>query len=182
MRIGLISDTHVYQGDASDMPCKVFEAFAAVDLILHCGDIFSLSVLDQLETICPVIAVQSYSDSRVTDPRLDGFTRVLTVEGVRIGLVHNINWPGTPLENADGTLEFPSEPISDILRRKFGSPVDVVVFGDSHKELIATHEGILFVNPGSPTYPAVKNRAGDLGTVAILSISQSKASAEIIYL
>ena len=65
----------------------------------------------------------------------------------------------------------------------WGQPfTEVVVFGDSHKELIATHEGILFVNPGSPTYPAVKNRAGDLGTVAILSISQSKASAEIIYL
>ncbi len=181
MRIGLISDTHI-EGDASDMPCQVFEAFAAVDLILHCGDISSLSVLDRLETICPVIAVPGYSDPRVTDPRLDSLTRVLTAEGVHIGLVHHINWPGTPLEKMDGTLEFPSEPIADVLRRKFGSPVDVVAFGDSHKELIAAHEGILFVNPGSPTYPAVKNRAGDLGTVAILSISRGKASAEIIHL
>ncbi len=181
MRIGLISDTHIV-GDASDMPGKVFEAFARVDLILHCGDISSLSVLDRLETVCPVMAVLGYSDPSVADPRLDGRTRVLTVEGVRIGLVHHINWPGQPLEKTDGTLEFPAEPIAEVLRRKFGSPVDVVVFGDSHKELITTHEGVLFVNPGSPTYPAVKNPAGNLGTVAILSISQSKASAEIIHL
>ena len=179
MRIGLISDTHVYQGDASDIPS---EAFAGVDLILHCGDIFALSVLDFLEAICPVIAVWGFGDPRTTDPRVNGPTRVVTAGGIRVGMIHYINWPGPHLEKMDGTLEFPPEPIADVPRRKFTSPVDVVVFGDSHQEYITTHEGVLFVNPGSPSYPRVKHRMGDIGTVAILSISQGKASAEIVRL
>ncbi len=182
MRIGLISDTHACQGDISDIPSEVFEAFAGVALILHCGDIFALSVLDRLEVVCPVLAVRGFGDPKTTDPRVDGFTRVVTVGGIRVGMIHHINWPGSPLEKIDGTLEFPFEPIADVLRRKFYSPVDVVVFGDSHEELITTHEGVLFVNPGSPSYPGAKHRMGDLGTVAILSISQGKASAEIVQL
>lgn len=181
MRIGLISDTHVYQDDAIDLSPEVVEAFVGVDQILHCGDIFTPSVLDKLEAICPVIAVRGFGD-KLSDSRIDGPTRVVTTGGMRVGMIHYINWPGSQLEKTDGTLEFPSEPIADVLGTKFDSPVDIVVFGDSHQESITTHEGVLFVNPGSPTYPRVKNRAGDLGTVAILSISEGKASAEIVRL
>jgi hypothetical protein len=182
MRIGLISDTHVYHEDDRNVSPEILEAFVGVDLILHCGDIFALSVLDSLEAISPVIAVPGFGDSKSNDHRVEGPTRVVNTDGISIGMIHYINWPGQSLEQTDGTLEFPPEPIADVLRGKFDSPVDVVVFGDSHQESITTHEGVLFVNPGSPYYPMIKLQEGDKGTVAILSISQGKASAEILRL
>jgi len=46
-KLGIISDTHdrLYRG--------VFDAFAAVDLILHAGDIISEDVLSRLKKNCP---------------------------------------------------------------------------------------------------------------------------------
>ena len=181
VRIGIISDTHI-RGDAAGIPPQIFEAFAEVDLILHCGDVYSLSVLDRLEAICPVLAVRGYADPKTNEPRLDGPTRIVTIGGIRIGMIHHINWPGPRLEKMNGALEFPPEPMVEVMKRKFGSPVDVVVFGDSHEELVVSHEGVLFVNPGSPLYPGVRHRTGDLGTVAILSISEGAVNAEIMQL
>jgi putative phosphoesterase len=59
--------------------------------------------------------------------------------------------------------------------------VDVVVFGGTHREMVAHYEGVLFVNPGSPTLPA-RPRDGGLGTLAILEIRNSMATVEIIHL
>jgi len=47
MRIGLLSDTHIPEA-RSGLPPEVKKAFEGVDLILHAGDIYSLSVLDEL--------------------------------------------------------------------------------------------------------------------------------------
>ena len=49
----------------------------------------------------------------------------------------------------------------------FGAPVDIVVFGDTHFLTIEEHQGVLFVNPGSPTLPQQMQR---LGTVAVLEL------------
>src|SRR5574344_1306109 len=56
MIIGLISDTHI-SNRASNIPEKVFEAFKNVDLILHAGDVIEESVIKELESLAPVIAV-----------------------------------------------------------------------------------------------------------------------------
>ena len=61
MRIGLISDTHS-AGSGRDLPDRVLEALRGVDLILHCGDLECLGVLDYLETVAPVLAVRGYED------------------------------------------------------------------------------------------------------------------------
>ena len=148
-------------------------------MILHCGDICSPSVLDKLNALCPVIAVPGESDRRV-DPRLYDFTKVVNADGVRIGLVHDINWPGPHLMGADEVLTFPPEPLAGILIRKFGQPVDVVAFGDTHNALIATHEDVLFVNPGYAICRESEGQTVDLGNIAIVSTHHGKASAEIV--
>ncbi len=50
MIIGLLSDTHIPEAE-KELPPELMEAFRGVDLILHAGDIYIPSVLDNLEYI-----------------------------------------------------------------------------------------------------------------------------------
>jgi putative phosphoesterase len=59
--IGLISDTHI-PSRAKGIPKEVFTTFAAVDFIIHAGDLVQLSVIDELEQIAPVLAVSGNMD------------------------------------------------------------------------------------------------------------------------
>ncbi len=179
-QIGLISDTHM-AGSGRSLPQAALQALAGVDLILHCGDLECLGVLDYLESVAPALAVRGYEDPVESGGRLANQTRVVPIEGVRIGMVHDIQWP-TPRINTtpDGAgLVFPEGRAADLLSRKFGQPVDVVVFGDTHEELICQYDGILLVNPGSPTYPGRRHRPGSPGTVARLKISGRAVAVEM---
>ena len=181
--VGLISDTHS-AGNGRDLPAAVLKALAGVDLILHCGDLECLGVLDYLETVAPVLAVRGYEDPVEPGGRLAATTRVVTVEQVRIGMVHDIQWP-TPriATTSDGTgLVFPPGRAADILTRKFGQAVDVVAFGDTHEELVCWWDGILLINPGSPTYPGRRHKPGSLGTIARLKIDGRSVAVEIVNL
>ena len=61
MRIGLLADTHIPR-DVKMLPPHVKVALDGVDLILHAGDIYLLTVLDELEAIAPVIAARGNGD------------------------------------------------------------------------------------------------------------------------
>ncbi len=181
MRIGLISDTHI-QGDALNLPPQIFEVFRGVELILHMGDIYSIAVLDRLERVAPVLAVRGYPDNLAPgDPRLARPTRVTEQAGKRIGMVHDLGWPG-PRIDAGMTLKFPEMPMAELLDRKFGQAVDIVAFGDTHEELVETHDGVLFINPGSPTVPGMRHQLDDLGTVGLLEITAETVKGEIVQL
>ena len=181
MRIGLISDTHS-AGSGRDLPTPVLEALAGVDLILHCGDLECLGLLDYLETVAPVLAVRGYEDPMEDGERLAAGKRVVVAEGLAIGMVHDIQWPGPKIPTSpDGTaLEFPPGDGRLLLARKFGQPVDVVIFGDTHEELVCRWGGVLLVNPGSPTYPGRKHKRGSLGTIGMLEVENGLAKATII--
>ena len=58
MRIGIISDTHDL------LRPEVIDALGGTDCILHCGDISSRRILDQLEQIAPVKAVRGNNDGK----------------------------------------------------------------------------------------------------------------------
>ena len=92
MKIGLISDTHS-AGSGKDLPSQVLHAFEGVDLILHCGDLECLGVLDVLESVAPVLAVRGYEDPIEPGERLARTTRVVQAEDVAIGMIHDIQWP-----------------------------------------------------------------------------------------
>lgn len=183
MRIGVISDTHL-AGDGRGLPSAVFEVFRGVDLILHCGDLECIGVLDHLETLAPVLAVRGYEDPFEAGERLANPTRVVTAGGLHIGMIHDIQWPGPHIKvgGSGTTLHFPPGEIHETMARKFGRPVDIVAFGDTHEELIAWHRGVLLVNPGSPTCPGLRHRRGDLGTVAILELAGETVGVEIVKL
>ena len=180
MKIGLISDTHS-AGSGWDLPAQVLRAMSGVDQILHCGDLECLGVLDCLETVAPVLAVRGYEDPYEPGGRLAATSRVVQIDGVSIGMIHDIQWPGPRVTtNNDATgLIFPEGRGRDILARKFGHPVDVVVFGDTHQEIICYYDGVLLVNPGSPVYPA-QHRRGILGTVGLLDIQAGLVTVRLV--
>ncbi len=158
MLIGLISDTHI-PDHVKELPQQLKQVFHGVDLILHAGDIYVTSVLDELECIAPVLAAEGDDDygEVLRDKRLKK-EHILTVEGVTIWLCHQYEiWSWDKQEN----------------------PPDVIVFGHSHKALLENHGDILRVNPGSPTFPHYKH---ELGTVGLLTVNSGKAEAQIIQL
>ena len=183
MKIGLISDTHS-AGSGRDLPKAVFDALAGCDLVLHCGDLECIGVLDYLEELAPVLAVRGYEDPVEAGDRLARVSRIVEVESVRIGMVHDIQWPPPEIATTpDGTgLVWPDSGLDKLLQKKFGGEVDVVVFGDTHEEMVEWREGVLFVNPGSPTYPGRRHRPGSLGTVAIMDINGDEIDARIVNL
>jgi putative phosphoesterase len=181
--IGVISDTHS-AGSGRDLPVKILDALRGVDMILHCGDLECLGVLDYLEEVAPLFGVRGYEDPLEDGDRLAMTTRVVKVEGVSIGMIHDIQWPGPKIPtSSDGSdLVFPEGNGREIMARKFKEPVDVVLYGDTHEELVTYWDGVMILNPGSPTYPGRRHKRGVLGTIGILDIDGEDVSGRIIEL
>ena len=181
VKIGVISDTHS-AGSGRDLPVKILDALLGVDMILHCGALECLGVLDYLEEVAPLLAVRGYEDPLEDGDRLAMTTRVVKVEGVSIGMIHDIQWPGPKIPTSpDGSeLALPEGNGQEILARKFKEPVDVVLFGDTHEELVMDWDGVLIMNPGSPTYPGKRHKRGSLGTIGILQVDGEDATGWIV--
>ncbi|MBE6499203.1 MAG: metallophosphoesterase [Methanobrevibacter thaueri] len=158
MLIGLISDTHI-PDRAKVLPEKVFETFSDVELILHAGDLTSLSVIEELKKIAPVMAVQGNMD------RVNGIdlakAKVLEVEGLKIGVIHGEVYP-----RAD---------TSQLLYLAKELNVDILISGHSHQPKIEQIEGVLLLNPGSPIVPRLADR-----TVMLLDINNKEVDVEIV--
>ena len=189
MRIGVISDTRV-PGGAVEVPPQVIRSFEGVDLILHAGGIHIPEVLDWLEQIAPVKAVgrihggqaerptplslESEGDPRVAEQQ------VLQLEGHAIGMVNNLELDGFNddiLPGVIGSRRLPEGSLTTIVKKFFGATVDIVVFGRTLYPMVEEHQGVLFINPGSPSLP--KNLM-KLGNVALLNLTPETREARII--
>ena len=165
MRIGLLSDTHIPEA-GRDLWDEVYEAFRGTDAILHAGDITVSRVLDRLEEIAPVYAAEGNHDQHLTDaPRIRPVHRLM-FEGHTVALLHQFE----PFKlGIDGL----------VARWLDGDRVDVVVHGDSHRERIIEVDGMLLVNPGSPTLP--RNLSSRLGHIGFLTLERGRPPrAEIV--
>jgi len=133
MKIGVISDTHI-PASAESLPEEVLKAFEGVDMILHAGDILTMSVIDELSAIAETHAVCGNMDDPVTRSSLEA-KRVIRAGDKKIGLIHG------------------SGPPWGLARRvaKEFEDVDAVVFGHSHRAAKVVRRGVLLFNPGSPT-------------------------------
>lgn len=162
MLIGLIADTHVPE-IAKALPKQVREIFKSVDLILHAGDIFVDSVLEELATIAPVLAARGDDDYQIRDKRIDEVQN-LTLEGLNIYVIHSSQYFARDL------IEHPE-------KHNLEKTPDVVVFGHTHRDVVQKVGRSLLVNPGSATFPYYQLR---LGTVALLTIKSGEAEARIV--
>jgi putative phosphoesterase len=179
MKIGLISDTHIPSMGAEPPP-QVARAFEGVDLILHAGHVEIASCLNWLEQIAPVTATTSWLVGTCEAlPRINT-VKVVEAENQTIGLCHELilkSLGDDVIPGAIGRSFPPGESLPDALREIFGRPVDIVAFGYTHEAMVETHQGVLFVNPGSPSLVKQNVR---LGTVAILEITRESRTARII--
>jgi putative phosphoesterase len=149
MRLGVISDTH------GVLPAEVLDVFAGVDRIVHAGDFGSESVLDELGTIAPVIAVRGNTDSCTRAGCLQSLVN-FDAGGVRVLVVHR-----------------PSD-----VPRPLPPGVGVVITGHTHVPLVEERDGVLWLNPGS----ASRGRSGHGHTVALLETAPGRPEARIVAL
>ncbi len=159
MKIGLISDTHV-PDRAPGIPQTVYRAFKGVDLILHAGDITDSRVIERLEEIAPVIAVEGNMD-RYNDYVNLKKSEIIEVENHKIGLIH-------------GEV-YPRGDIQQLAYKALELGVDILVSGHSHIAHAEQVKNILLINPGSPTAPRLSEPS-----VAIMDIEKNNVNVEFI--
>lgn len=153
MLIGLISDTHGL------VRPQVHEALAGVELILHAGDVGDDEILDELETIAPVMAVYGNTDVPGR-PRL-AESRDLVRGGVRIHVSHGHEV---------------GSPTPERLVARYDA--DVIVYGHTHRQLVARVGSQLVVNPGAAGARRFKLQP----SVGLLRIENGHAEVEIVAL
>jgi uncharacterized protein len=159
LQIAVISDTHLPRGTRR-LPDACVKRLCAADLILHAGDLMRLSVLRELESYGPVIAVHGNVDDAEVRAALPAAASVET-DGATIGLVHDAG-------PAKGRLAR--------LRRRFPD-ADAVVFGHSHIPLHEqAPEGFQIFNPGSPT----ERRRAPRHTMGIATVTGGRIGFELI--
>jgi hypothetical protein len=148
VRIGLISDTH------NLVRPEALDALRGVAHIVHAGDICATEVLDALAKIAPLTAVRGNNDARGGVGALRESARIV-LGGKTVFVVHDI---------------------ADVPRNPRAEGIDLVVTGHSHKPLIETRDGVLFVNPGS----AGPRRFKLPITLALLEIEDGTMRARIV--
>lgn len=161
--LGVVSDTHLPRfGRALPRALIVGLRNANVDAILHCGDMTDLLAVDLFSAIAPFEAVAGNNDGEAIRTRF-GRKKILTVEGVRLGMVHGDAGKYAAPRNAVDAFA--------------GEHVDVICFGHSHRPLYEQHADRLLLNPGSPTDKRMNPRY----SFAILRIDGESAAAELHY-
>ncbi len=135
--VGLVSDTHFPRfGRVLPRTLEAGLRAAGVDRILHLGDMTDPLAIDLFEAIAPFDAVAGNNDPETIWQRY-GRRKIVSIEDVRIGMVHGDAGRGTAHENAVGAFA--------------GESVDVVLYGHSHRPVVDRRAGLLVANPGSPT-------------------------------
>jgi putative phosphoesterase len=133
MRVGILADTHIRKGRT--LPPLVWEELEGIDAILHAGDLVTLSLLDDLAVLAPVIAVQGNCDWGVEHLREKAIT---TFGSLKVGLTHGYLGPGKST---------PERAFNAFAKDE----VDIIIFGHSHIPYKSFVDGVLLFNPGSPT-------------------------------
>jgi uncharacterized protein len=131
-------------------------ALAGVEIIVHAGDVGSSTVLEALRTVAPLRAVRGNTDIGSYSTFLSGHLH-LEIGGVKVYILHNLERLAHDQDMG-------------------GS--GVVIFGHTHRAQVYQREGVLYVNPGS----AGPRRGDNPVTVALLTIEDGQATAQIVYL
>lgn len=178
-RIGFLADTHSSKPDGSDLPDEVLRAFKGVDLVVHLGDVGQKGILDRLGEVAPVWV--PFGDDKGYVPHVSREDEPVKVLDDTVGLIFNLTKPDKKIvvsQGAPTTVTYAAGSLSALLQRRFKADVRVVAFGGTHVAHTEERDGVLFVNPGSPTLPA----DGPGGSVTVLDLSAKKPKAKIVRL
>jgi putative phosphoesterase len=159
--IGVVSDTHFPRfGRALPRALDRGLRRAGVTRILHLGDMTDLLAVPLFEAIAPFDAVAGNNDGAAIRERF-GRRKIVRVEDVRIGMVHG---------------DCPRGPAKPCALEAFeDGEADVILFGHSHRPLVAREGRVLVANPGSPT----DKRMNPLYSYAILVVDGASARVDL---
>jgi hypothetical protein len=159
--LAVIADTHMPRGSRR-LPDACLPLLDSADLILHAGDLCTAGVLRELEAHAPVAAVRGNMDDAELQRTLPE-TRIVSVEGARIAMVHDAG---------------PTHRRLPRLRTRFPD-ADAVVFGHSHLPLLERgDDGFQAFNPGSPT----ERRRAPRHTMGMARVERGGVEFELIEL
>jgi len=150
MKIGVLSDTHLYQVTREFV--DIYNTYLSdADMIIHAGDIVSPHIVDFLEKNV-FHGVQGNMDPLEIKALLPE-KKVVKVGNHSLGIIHG--W------GSAGGLE---ERILPLFPN-----VDVIIYGHSH--IISNHEknGVLFFNPGTATGYS----AAGVNSIGILEVAET---------
>jgi putative phosphoesterase len=132
------------------------------DLIVHAGDLMTMTVLRELRTYGEVVAVHGNVDDPEVRAALPASAAV-EAAGAMIAVTHDAG-------PAQGRLAR--------MRRRFPE-ADAVVFGHSHIPLHdRAEDGFQIFNPGSPT----ERRRSPAHTMGVATVRRGRVSFELIVL
>jgi len=152
-RLLILSDTHLSDDEA--LPAAVVDLAKDCDHILHAGDVTTPGALAKIKALGPLTAACGNMDHVALAGVLPEVAEV-TVGGVHIGVIHGWGRPQGIVQR--------------ILPKVQGRGFDVVIYGHSHQPDISGAEGILFINPGSPT----DRRGAPYHSAGILEVSDGE--------
>lgn len=161
MKALVISDTHVRSESEINKLISIIKPYVSeADIIIHAGDLVLKALVKSLNDLKPTYAVSGnmdYYDVAQTLPQK------LTFEfaSFKVGLTHG-SGPATGLK----------ERVFDLFKQ---DGVDAIIFGHSHQPYLGSRDGVLLLNPGSPTDTRFANR----NTLAFL-YADDKLRAEIV--
>jgi putative phosphoesterase len=147
LKLGILSDSHVNK--ISDLPKKALEILKNVDLIIHAGDYYDKTLVDELKKLANFEGVSGNMDPKNVKNSLPEI-KILELKGFKIGVTHPFEG-GAPYD------------LVERIREKF-KQIDVIVYGHSHVPMNERIDGVLFFNPGSITgrWPAKHKTIGIL--------------------
>lgn len=144
------------------LPERCVELIAGAEAVIHAGDFFAASALEEVEALCPVVhAVHGNVDEELLRRRLPAELEV-EVEQRTVAITHDAG-------PAKGRLAR--------LRRRFPN-AEAVVFGHSHLPLHEAADGFQIFNPGSPT----ERRRAPRPSMGLLNIGKTGLLFEHIWL
>ncbi len=155
----VLSDTHLDDPDL--LPDELLCRAADCDLIIHCGDIGSIRIIEKLSSIKSTIHVRGNCDiSPEFDMSPEKF--LFVSEGRKIAIAHG--W---------GKITSPA----NLLPLFHPTMPDILLFGHTHRRFAREIEGVYYLNPGSATRP----KDGE-PSCAVLSVTRDDIAIEFLQL
>ncbi len=157
--IGILSDSHI-PTRAKEVPESIFKLFENVDMIIHCGDVTSLDIIIELNSIAPVYAVKGNMDP---EDIILPFELIFKINNKFIFCI--AHGSGDPFS------------LKQRLFKKFQNhKPDIIIFGHTHVAENTKYNGIIMFNPGSCTQGFNGNSVG------IINLQNDNIETEIIKL
>jgi putative phosphoesterase len=134
LHVVVTGDTHLGPRRRGPLPPALLAACGQADRILHTGDVVDAGLLDELGALAPLDGVAGNCDGWDVAARVPA-EQTVEIGGVRVALLHD---PG------------PERDRRARLRVRFPE-ARAVCFGHTHLPVCEDRDGLLLLNPGSPT-------------------------------